>query len=101
MDQLETTVMMLDQGGAALDPVAVIAVVDAVDHRHLGRMDVAADHTVGVSFSGLAHDSLFEIGDELHRFFDPAFQKSGQRPVGQSELSAQAIEMTVEPRAMS
>ena len=37
---------MLDQSGAALDPITVIAIKDAVHLANLGVMDVATDDTV-------------------------------------------------------
>src|SRR5690242_828935 len=43
-DDFESAALMLDQRGAALDPVAVIAVGDAVDVAHDRVVNVTADH---------------------------------------------------------
>ena len=44
VDQLEAAVPVLDQRRAALDPVAVVAVLDAFDGADLRLVHVAADH---------------------------------------------------------
>src|SRR5262245_38117548 len=54
-DDLEPAVMMLDEGGAAFDPVAVIEVVDIADHAVVGRVDMAADDALRAALAGLAH----------------------------------------------
>ena len=52
---------MLDQGGAALHPVAVVAVEDAVDLADLGLVDVAADDAVDAAPAGLVGDRVLEV----------------------------------------
>src|SRR5689334_21097306 len=52
-DDLQPAVAMLDQRGAALHPVAVIAIEDAVDLLDLGLVDVAADDAVQAASPGL------------------------------------------------
>src|ERR1700760_4215212 len=39
---LQLAILMFDQRGAAFDPIAVIAIDDAVDGAHLGVMDMPA-----------------------------------------------------------
>ena len=54
IDQAQMAVEILDQRGAAFDPVAVIAVENTVDLADLGAMDVSAHHGVDVALgSGL------------------------------------------------
>ena len=50
---------VLDQRRQALDPIAVVAVQRAVDHAHLGMVDVAADHAVHAAPACLARDRSF------------------------------------------
>src|SRR6185312_8310140 len=47
LDDFQPAVEMLDQGGAALDPVAVVAIKHAADVANLGAMDVAEIRDVG------------------------------------------------------
>src|SRR5271165_6213288 len=46
VDQLQPAVMVLDERGAAFDPVAVIEIQHTLHLAHFGMMDVAADHPV-------------------------------------------------------
>ncbi len=43
VEDLHPPVEMLDQRGAAFDPVAVVPVFDAVEQAEFGGVDVAAD----------------------------------------------------------
>ena len=43
VDDLQTAVVVLDEGGEAFDPVTIVAVQHAVDLADLGVVDVAAD----------------------------------------------------------
>ena len=61
-DDAQAAVEMLDQRRAALHPVAVVAVEDAVDVADLGLMDVAADHAVDAAPARLAGDRVLEVG---------------------------------------
>ena len=61
---------MLDQGRAAFDPVAVVAVEDAADLADLGLVDVAADHAVDAAPPRLVGDRVLEVVDELDRVLD-------------------------------
>ena len=54
INDLETAVEMLDKGGAAFHPVAVVEIVDAVDHPVVRGMDMAADHALAAARMGLA-----------------------------------------------
>src|SRR6202000_3316584 len=64
-DDLETTVEMLDQSGAALHPIAVVAVMHAVDDAGFRLVDMAADHTVIAVAPRLGRHRGFEVADEL------------------------------------
>ena len=64
--QLQPAVMVLDECGAAFDPVAVVDVQHAVHLAHLGVVDVAADHAVEAAATGLAGKRLLVMhGDEF------------------------------------
>jgi hypothetical protein len=65
---------MLDEGGAAFHPVAVIEVVDVVDHAVVGGVDMAADDALGTTLAGFAHHGVLEMRDELDRLLDLEFE---------------------------
>ena len=59
-------------------------------------MDMAANDTVDVLFTGGLHDGFFVIADVFDRSFRFVFQIGRQRPVPESEAAADAIEMNVQ-----
>jgi len=73
---------ILDQRRAALDPVAVVAIEDAVDGADLGVMDVSAHHTIDAATACFARDGLLVVVDELDGVLDLVFEIGRQRPVG-------------------
>ena len=52
VEHLEAPVDVLDQGGAALDPVPVVGVHETLDVAQLGVVDVAADDAVHAAPAG-------------------------------------------------
>jgi hypothetical protein len=54
---------MLDQGGAAFHPVAIIGVPDPLDLGQFRLVDMAADDPIKSSVPGFAHGGGFEPGD--------------------------------------
>src|SRR6185436_12470989 len=93
----QTTLEILDEGGAALDPVAVVAIENALDGSYLGVMDVAAYHAVDAAAARLAGDGALVVADVLHGILDAVLQVGRQRPIGQSEPAPPPVEGGVEP----
>ena len=96
MNDFETAVVVLHEGGAAFHPVPVVAVQDAVDVFDHGMMDVAADDPVGVVFAGQARDGAFVIVDERNRVLDLVLEVFRQGPVGQAKPPADGVEPIVQ-----
>src|SRR4051812_15837124 len=96
VDQLEAAIGMLDEGGAAFHPIAVVHVGDAVDLAHLGVMDVAADDAVEAAPSRLVGERQLEPVDRLHCLLHLPLQPLRQRPVGITELATGGVEPTVQ-----
>ena len=99
LDDLEPAVAMLDQGGAALHPVAIVAVEDAVDDLDLGLVDVAAHHAVEAAALGFLRHRMLEVADELDRVLDPRLQERRQRPVRIAERDARAVVPVIDLQA--
>ena len=87
---------MFDEGGAAFDPVAVVAVEDSVHHAHLGVVDVAADDAVEAASTGLVGQRGFEAVDGFDGAFDLLFQPLAEGPVGVAEPAAGGVEPAVD-----
>ena len=66
--------MVLDQRGAAFNPVAIIAIQRAVDVTHLGTMNVAANHALMAASLGLMSHRHFELGDVVQCLLHLLFQ---------------------------
>ena len=60
------SVHVLYQRSSALDPVAVVAIQDAVDLAHFGPMDVAANHGVDATLARGQRDRVFETAYVLN-----------------------------------
>ncbi len=83
---------MLDQGRAAFDPVAVVAVEDALDRAHLGGVNVAAHHAVGAPPSRLGDDGGLEAADVFDRLLDLVLEVGRQRPVAEPQLAPDPVD---------
>src|SRR5215831_2531601 len=59
-DELESAVEMLDQRGAALDPVAAVAVEDGANRAQRRLVDVSAHDSGHPAPRGLVHDGGLE-----------------------------------------
>ena len=44
--EFQSSIQVLDQRAATLDPIAIVAVQDAIDVSHLGAVNMATDHPV-------------------------------------------------------
>jgi hypothetical protein len=76
IEDFEAAVGVLDDGGAAFHPVAVIDVEHAADVTDLGFVDMAADHPVHAAPPRLVGDRLFEVVDEFRTFLTLTFIKA-------------------------
>src|ERR1700730_2841304 len=96
MDQFEPAVEMLDESGAAFDPIAVIAIQHAVHLANFGVMDVATDYTIDTASVGLGGHGIGERADVLHCVLDPVLEIGRQRPILISQAAPHDIKITVE-----
>ena len=67
--------MMFNQGGAALTPVTVIHVSDAVDLFYLCCMYVTTDYSIVVFFLAVVRDVFFVLMDVVQRALGVGFQE--------------------------
>src|ERR1700716_355244 len=84
-DDLQPAVMVLGDGGAALDPVAGIDVAAARQVDDVGVVDMAADDPVGAGAPCLVGEHLLEGADVVDGILDLALQPAGERPIAEAE----------------
>ena len=90
--KFQPAVEMLDQRRATFDPVAVVAIENAVDAPDLGAVDVAADDSVDTAAACFRDHRLLVVADVLDGVLDFVLQVRGERPVGEAEPAADHVE---------
>ncbi len=70
MNDFQTPVEMFNQRRAALDPIPVVTIGDAVNVADFRVMDMSANHAIDVAAFGNIGQCIFEIGNELDRVLD-------------------------------
>jgi hypothetical protein len=76
MQQLQLTIVMFDQRGTTLDPVAIIAIKGAIDFAYLGAVDMTAHHPLVASSPGLTSHSHLKIRDVIQGLLDLVLEES-------------------------
>src|SRR5690606_30507446 len=87
---------ILDERGAALDPVAVVAIEEAVDRRELGLMDVAANDAVDAGLSGRAERRILEALDVAAHEAEARFYVLREGPVRPAADVVQPMHESIE-----
>jgi hypothetical protein len=87
---------MLDDRGAAFNPVARVDVGDPVEIAQRRVVDVAADHAVAFQALGFLGQRLLEMADEADGILDLELGPGRERPVGQAEAPAHHVEPGVD-----
>lgn len=64
---------MLGQGCAALDPIAIVAIGDAVHIAHFCGVNVAANNAISAAAAGFFDNGFFKLGNEFDGVFDFVF----------------------------
>src|SRR5262249_48296892 len=95
--QLEVAIHGLDDGGAALDPIAAIEVVDAPKSTVASVMNVAADNAVKATPPGLRRDRLFECADIGNSALDAVLKIGREGPIAEAEMTPAPIQRVIEP----
>ena len=94
---LELSVEMLDESGAALDPITAVAIENIADLAELCMVDVAADYALDPAAARLVGYCFAKGGDVLHRVLDALLEIGRERPVRIAELAPHRVEVTVQP----
>src|SRR5260221_1264967 len=96
VDDPEFAAVELHQRGEALDPIAVVAVEDSADVADLGLVDVAAHHAVEAAAARLLRERRLEVADVADRVLHALLEELRERPAGQAQLRARAVEPPVQ-----
>ena len=70
MQNFKASIVVFHQCGPALDPVAVVAIKSAIDHAHLGTVDVATQDPVMATALGLFGDRHLKVGHVIQGALD-------------------------------
>src|SRR5262249_34985210 len=81
VNDLEPAVPVLDEGGAAFDPVAVVTVDNVTDRANLGLVDVAADDAVEAAAPRLVSHRRGVVADIFDGVLDLALEVGRKGPV--------------------
>src|SRR5262249_25938975 len=95
-DELEAAIMVLDERGAALHPVAAIVVIELADLADRSRMDVATQDGVNRKLLCVTNDRLLEFTYEVHRVLDSFFRVRAKRPITETEAAAEKVYRGIE-----
>ena len=74
MNKFQPPVQVLDQRAAAFDPVAVVAIQDAINLTHLGAVNVAADNALVATALGLLRNRHLKICHVIQGRLDPVLE---------------------------
>ena len=96
VNEFDFAVEIFNQRGAAFHPVAAVQILHAVNHLHLGAMNVAADDAISFLIARHRSERAFIFGDEFDRRLGFEFQKCRQRPVTKTQRAAQPVEIQIE-----
>ena len=96
VNEFDFAVEIFNQRRAAFHPVAAVQILHPVNHLHLGPVDVAANHAVGLMVARHGGQRRFVFGDEFHRGLGLEFQIRRQRPVAKTQRAPHPVEIQVE-----
>ena len=94
--EFQSPIKVLDERAATLDPIAIVAVQDAVDVPHLGAVNMTTNHPVVTPFSRFIGHSDLKVCDEIQGLFHFVLQVTRKRPIRQPQTSAQVVQMAVQ-----
>ena len=96
IDHRDDTIFALDQGRAALNPVAAVIIRDAAELPDGRAMDVATEDGVHTVAFRVMHHSGFEFADKTHRVLHTSFRIGAERPVAKTKASSDEIDKRIE-----
>lgn len=94
--QMNVSLKILGECGAAFHPVTAVQILDAVDRSDFGAVDVAANHPVHLGLPGDVHHALLKAGDVANRALGLELQVCRHRPIAESQAAADPVEVQIE-----
>ena len=94
-DDLETAIMVLEDTGARLDPIAGVDVAHAEHVAVRGVVNMAANNTLCLMTLSFGREVLFEVTDVIHDLLDLTLCPRRQRPVVKPEAASRHVEIGV------
>ena len=96
VDHGKNTILALDQGRTALDPIAAVIIRHIAEFADGCAMDVATEHGVHVMPHRIMRHSSFEFADEADRVFHTPLGVSAERPVAETEAAPDEVDQRIE-----
>lgn len=96
VDEFDLAVEIFNQSRATFNPIPTVQILQAINHLHLGTVDVAADDTIRSLIARHGNERVLIIGDVFDGGLGLEFQIRRQRPVAKTQRTAQPVEMEVE-----
>ena len=96
VDHGKNTILALDQGRTALDPIAAVIIRHIAEFADGCAMDVATEHGVHVMPHRIMRHSSFEFADEADRVFHTPLGVSAERPIAETEAAPDEIDKRIE-----
>ena len=94
--QMDVTLKILGEGGAAFHPVPAIEVLEPLDRANLGAVNMAANDPVNPGLTRHVNHSLLKAGDVSDRRFCLEFQMRRDRPVAEAHAPPDPVELEIE-----
>src|SRR5262245_58967528 len=92
----EAAAEIFGQRGAALDPVAVVAIEHAVDVGDLSAMNVPADGAVETPSSRLQRERALEVRDVRDSVLHLVLEIGGDGPVREAKLLSEKVDVAIQ-----
>ena len=96
VNEFDFAVEIFDQSRATFNPISAVQILHAVNHLHLGAVDVAANDAFGLVTARHGSQSVFVFGDVFHSGLGLGFQIRRERPVAETERAAETVEIKIE-----
>lgn len=78
VNNFKPAALMFHEAGAALHPIPIVAVQDALDVTHFGPVDVTTDNPVVAPALCFASDGMLEAHNLVHGMLDLSSKKPWQ-----------------------
>ena len=88
IDQLQSTILALDQRGTAFHPITAVVVGDIAKLPNSRVMNMTTEHSIDRKFLRVTNNLFLEAANEADRVLDSFLSVGAERPVTEAESAA-------------